>query len=110
MRQAVLRVGGLPPAPLDAAAAFHRHWLCRARTLLAQQQDVALLFAPAPHPHQAWRLAAVQELAREAAPLRVNAVAGEAGPESEELLAWLAEARAITGQVLLAAGNPAGEA
>lgn len=96
----VLRVEGLPAAPLDAAAAFHARWLARARAELAEGSDLALVFPPAAHSHTAWRLAAVQELAREAAPLRVNALVGDAGEALAAMLAWLAGAGAVTGQVL----------
>lgn len=96
----VLRVAGLPAAPLDAAAAFHARWLARARAELAQGCDLALVFPPAAHSHHGWRLAMVQELAREAAPLRVNALVGEAGGALAGMLGWLAGAGAVTGQVL----------
>ena len=105
MAQAVLRVEGLPDAPLDAAAAFHVDWLPRARAALAERLDLALTFAPADHEHRSWRLAAVQELAREAAPLRVNGVVGEGGPALPAMLDWLARAEAITGQLLTVDGN-----
>ena len=96
----VLRVEGLPAAPLDAAAAFHARWLARARAELADGCDLVLVFPPAAHPHDAWRLAAVQELAREAAPLRVNALVGDTGEAIAAMLDWLAGAGAVTGQVL----------
>ena len=101
MGQAVLRVEGLAESPLDASATFHAEWLPRARTAVAGGTDLALVFAPAGHPHQAWRVAAVQELAREAAPQRVNALSGEDDQRVEAMLDWLAGAAAITGQVLL---------
>lgn len=104
MAQQVLRVGDLPVAPLDAAAAFHALWLAQARALSAQH-DVALIFAPADHTHDAWRLASVQELAREAAPRRVNAVAGDEEPALAEVLDYLAGAPGITGQLLPVAGK-----
>jgi len=104
MGQAVLLVASLPPTPLDAAAAFHADHLPRARALLAQG-DLAIHFPPADHPHRAWRLAAVQELAREAAPHRVNGVEGDDDPATAATIAWLADAPAITGQLLGVDGN-----
>jgi len=105
MAQAVLRVEGLPDAPLDAAAAFHVDWLPRARAALGERLDLALTFAPAGHQHRGWRLAAVQELAREAAPLRVNGLVGEGGEALAAMLDWLSQAEAITGQLLTVDGK-----
>lgn len=105
MGQAVLPVASLPPAPLDAAAAFHADHLPRARTLLAKGGDLAIRFPPADHPHRAWRLAVVQELAREWAPQRVNGVEGDDDPATAATLAWLADAPAITGQLFRVDGN-----
>jgi len=106
MAQAVLRVEGLPEAPLDAAAVFHSDWLPRARAALAEGQNLALVFPMAGHEHRGWRLAAVQELAREAAPLRVNGVVGAEEAGLAEMLSWLEQAEAITGQLLTVDGNP----
>ena len=105
MAQAVLVTGALPAAPLDAAAAFHAADLRRARALLAGGGDLAIRFPPADHPHRAWRLAVVQELAREAAPRRVNGVEGNDDPATAATIAWLADAPAITGQLLAVDGN-----
>jgi hypothetical protein len=99
MTQAVLRVEGLPGAPLDAAASFHQGWLPRARETLSGA-DLLLVFAGADHTHRAWRLAAVQELAREAAPRRVNGVVGDDQAAIDEAAAWLAQAPGVTGQLL----------
>ena len=81
--------------------------LPRARAALAAGEDLALVFAPAPPSHHAWRLAAVQELAREATPRRVNGVAGIEGVALDETLDWLATAPGVTGQLLEVDGkNP----
>lgn len=100
MAQAVLRLDALPDGPLDAAAEFHETYLAQARAALKGADALALVFPAAPHPHRAWRLAAVQELAREAAPARVNGV--EAGREEAvaAVLAYLEGAPGITGQLL----------
>ena len=103
MGQAVLLVAGLPEGPLDAAAAFHREWLPKARMLLdsaAEDQELVLLFPAASYDHRGWRLAAVQDLAREAAPKRVNAIAGDDERAIAETVDWLANAPGITGQLL----------
>ncbi len=106
MAQAVLRVEPLPASSLDAAATFHADWLPRARALLrnpprpGEGEDLVLVFPPADYSHRAWRLAAVQDLAREAVPNRVNAVAGDNEQAIGETAAWLASAPGITGQLL----------
>ena len=100
MRQAALRVGGLPEGALDAAAAFHGEWLARARAALAASDALVLVFAAAPYDHRGWRLAAVQDLAREAAPKRVNGIAGDHERMRAKAAGWLAQAPGITGQLL----------
>ena len=103
MVQAVLRMDALPDSPLDAAAEFHEIYLAQARAALEGADALALVFPAAPHPHRAWRLAAVQELAREAAPARVNGVEGGGDGETAAVLSWLDGAPGITGQLLAAA-------
>lgn len=100
--QRVLRVTGLPASPLDAAAHFHAAWLPQARGLSA---DLVLVLPAAGHDHRTWRLAMVQELAREAAPYRVNAVAGDGEQTIADTVAWLAQAPGVTGQLLTVDGN-----
>ena len=93
-----LDISGLPDAPLDAAAAFYRDWMVRAAVLAGD--GLALVFPLADHTHRAWRLAAVQELARVAVPGRVNAVAGSSEPAIAAALRYLNEAPGLTGQYL----------
>ena len=95
-----VHVSTLPQAPLEAAAIFYRDYLPRCQDAAA---DLAIVLPPADHTHRAWRLAAVQELARAAAPLRVNAVSGEREAAIDEALAYLATAPGLTGQVLVLA-------
>ena len=59
-----------------------------------------MIFPPAPYDHRAWRVTAVQDLAREAAPKRVNAVVGEDESAIADALGWLEQAPGITGQLL----------
>jgi hypothetical protein len=106
MAQAVMRVEGLPETPLDAAAMFHARYLDQARAALDEADALALVFPLAGHEHLAWRVAAVQELAREAAPRRVNAVAGDDEAALATTLDWLAESPGITGQILAVDGKP----
>ncbi|MFC0682987.1 MULTISPECIES: Rossmann fold domain-containing protein [Novosphingobium] len=96
----ILRVGPLAVNPLDAAAQFHAEVLPAARAALQGGEELTLVFAPADHTHRGWRLAVVQELARDHAPLRVNALCG--GDEQAIVAAadWLGRAPGVTGQYL----------
>ena len=100
MGQAVLRVADLPEGALDAAAVFHAQWLGRARDALAGKDALVLIFASAAYDHRAWRAAAVQDLAREAAPARINGVVGNDESGIDEAVDWVAQAPGITGQLL----------
>jgi hypothetical protein len=107
--QAVIRVEGLPGAALDAAGVFHAEHLQRARAALAGKVDaLALVFPEAAYDHAPWRKAVVADLARAAAPKRVNAVAGSDLAAIEMTLEWLEEAEGITGQLLPVDGTGAG--
>jgi hypothetical protein len=63
-------------------------------------EDLVLIFPSAPYDHRAWRLAAIQDLARAAAPRRVNGIVGSDEGGIEQAIEWLAEAPGITGQLL----------
>ncbi|MWV28527.1 Rossmann fold domain-containing protein [Aurantiacibacter rhizosphaerae] len=93
----------LPDAALDAAAAFHARILPEARR--AAGNDMVLLFDPADHTHETWRRAAVEELAREAAPCRVNGVVGGGADGVTSLCEYLHNAPGVTGQVFAVDGN-----
>ena len=92
-----VRIEGLPEDPLAAAAQFHAAIL---PTLNEMAGDLLLVFPPADHVHRAWRLAAVQGLARAAVPRRINAVAASSTPGIDSALAFLAGAQGVTGQYL----------
>jgi hypothetical protein len=104
---ALLRITRLPAASLDAAAAFHAEWVARIPAALpnSTEECLTVVFPPADHSHRGWRLAAVQELAREFAPRRVNAVVcgDEAGLSAA--LALLEPCQGITGQLLALDGT-----
>jgi hypothetical protein len=96
-----LKVPSLPDLPSAAAAAFHLDVMPEAVALLSHgATDLTLQFAPADHAHTGWRLAAVQTLAREHAPARVNAVAGDDEATVAAALAYLEAADGVTGQYL----------
>ena len=100
MAQRVLRIEGLPEAALDAAAAFHAEWLPKAREVLGTVDQLVLSFPTESYDHRGWRLAAVQDLARAAAPKRVNGIVGDEETALDETVAWLATAPGVTGQLL----------
>ena len=70
---------------------------------------LTLVFPPADHSHRAWRLAAVQALAREHAPIRVNALASDSAKAIAAALAYLETAGGVTGQLLQLDDTGAGE-
>src|SRR5690606_27477847 len=98
------RLMELPEAPLDAASHFLSEHLPFVRDLLngdaADQmpglayevEALALVFPPGGKDQHGWRLAVVQELAREAAPLRVNGIAGDDDEAIDAAADWLAQA------------------
>lgn len=94
----VVRIEALPADPLDAAAAFHARWL---PALRSSDGDLLIVFPPAGHMHRLWRVAATQELAREAAPHRVNALAAADDEGIAAALVLLADCQGITGQYLV---------
>jgi hypothetical protein len=101
MRQ--LEAARLPGSPLDAAGAFMAFHLEAARAALAQSDCTALaiILAPAGRDHADWRRALARDLAREAAPKRVNVVAGAPGAARNDVLRFLADAPGVTGHYLL---------
>ena len=97
----MLRIEWLPEGALDAAAAFHADWLVRARDALANGcEALAIVVPPAPYDHSDWRRAAARDLARAAAPARVNIVAGDDDRAIGATIAFLESAPGITGQYL----------
>ena len=106
--QAVIEIEGLPHAALEAASVFHAEHLQHARAALAGKVDaLALVFPGATYDHAPWRRAVVADLARAAAPKRVNAVAGNDREAVDATLAWLEQAGGITGQLLAVDGTAA---
>lgn len=105
----LVRVGPLPESPLDAAGRFHAEVLPQIRDVAATSDHVTVAFGPADHTHRSWRLAAVQGLAREFAPVRINAIAaqGEAAILAAE--SYLARSPGVTGQYLILDADGAGD-
>jgi hypothetical protein len=101
--QRLIDAGQLPTGALDAAGAFAARHLAAARALLADPATTALaiILPPVPYDHRDWRQALARDLAREAAPKRVNVVAGVPGTAREDVLRFLADAPGVTGQYLV---------
>ena len=105
----LLRVGPLPDGALDAAAAFYADVLPKVRASLSAGPDhLVLVFDPGDHTHRAWRLAAVRELARQHAPVRINALESDEEAAIEAAATYCADAPGLTGQLLKLDGNGAG--
>lgn len=107
MADGVMVIAGLPDNPLDAAAEFFADHVPAIRDEMvgAGRSVLAIVFEPAGHDHRAWRLAAVQELAREMAPRRVNGIVGGDEDAIAEVADYLAAAPGVTGQLLVADGK-----
>jgi hypothetical protein len=92
----------LPDVPLDAAAQFYALVPgIRDDFKTHPQLTLTIVFDPAGHEHHAWRLAAIQALAREVAPAgRVNGLVGKNSDPVQQACEWLQKAPGITGQLL----------
>lgn len=108
----LVRVGPLPTAAIEAATLFHCEALPRVIEAIGKTDGelIVLVFGPADHTHRGWRLAAVQNLAREHAPLRVNGVSGTDEAAIAAAVRYLSAAPGVTGQYFVldpaGAGNP----
>lgn len=102
MADRVIRIQDLPDHPLDAAAGFYAEHAASIRSDLRGHPggNLMIVFESTGKQHRGWQLAAVQDLAREAAPSRVNAVVGSDAQGIAQTLAWLERAPGITGQLL----------
>ena len=96
---ASLRLGAQPDAALAAASEFHARILPQLNPP-PLGEDLVLIFPPADHTHRAWRLAAVQSLARAYAPRRVNGLVSDNEQAIAAAVAYLAGADGVTGQLL----------
>lgn len=96
----LLRLGPLSEDALEAAAYFHEHLLPSIEmTVLAGADPLTLVFLPAGQEHRAWRLAAVQGLARRFAPSRINALESDDRDAIASAQRWLDGAGGVTGQL-----------
>lgn len=98
---ASLRVGPLPDEALAASTAFYGEWLAQVREAIAHAPEhLTLIFPPADFTHRGWRLAAVQGLARESVPKRINALETDGDAAIHAALAYIALADGLTGHLL----------
>ena len=100
MSHRVIEVDGLPDEPLEAAGAFHSDWSAKVREALSKSACVTLVLSPGDESHRDWRVASVRDLARIAAPGRVNIVTRGSEESLRTALDYLANAPGITGQYL----------
>lgn len=99
--QRELEIAALPDAPIDAAQAFHRDFLPRAREMLDRGcESLVIVLPPAAAAHDDWRRAIARDLARAYAPRRVNCLGGGSADARKAMLAYLRAAPGITGQYL----------
>lgn len=87
-----------PDDALDAASAFHTEVLPRLRAL--PDAVITCVFPEAGHGHADWRRAAIQSLARELAPRRINGIASDDEAAIAAAEAYLGAADGVTGQYL----------
>jgi hypothetical protein len=103
----LVRVGVLADDALDAASAFHVEILPRLRAI--SDAAITCVFPPADHGHADWRRAAIQSLAREIAPRRINGIASDDEAAIAAAEAYLETADGVTGQYLPLDGEGAGK-
>ena len=98
---AAFEIQSLGSDPSAAAAQFYSQYLPLIEAQLAAVPGpLTILFPQVDYTHAAWRLAAVQALAREVAPQRVNAAAGDSHRARQAAVHYLEAAAGVTGQVL----------
>ena len=108
----ILHLGSFPAGAGEAAATFYRRDAITIGAELAQvPTSLTLIFPSAGVDHSAWRRAAVADLARAHAPIRINAIAGDDAAVIDAVCKWLEHSPGITGQVFgvdgHGGGNPA---
>ena len=105
--QIVLKVEGLAPNAIEAAAAFHARWMPQALGMLADAPALLLQLPAAPYDHDDWRRAAIRDLARRSTPHRANMIAGGDAAAIASAVRFLENAPGVTGQLLKLAGTSA---
>lgn len=98
--QDALHINTLPDNALDAASEFTLHWLPRIRESIESKQSLVIIVPAAASDHTDWRRAAVRDLARAYAPVRVNMISGGIAEAQAATLNYLDGAGGVTGQYL----------
>ena len=98
--QRISRSRGLPEARSMRPGGFPRRIPARGATALIAGSDIGAGLSPQPIIPMGWRRAAIQELAREAAPCRVNAVQATTDGRWRGAGDYLERAPGMTGQLL----------
>ena len=112
MRTLDYRAIDWPADPVEAAELFYRDKAREVLEMLGPHSDLdaldaaVIIFPHADRTHCAWRLAVIQNLARRAAPRRVNGVVGLDDKAIDSTIAYLASAPGVTGQLLEVDGIP----
>ena len=106
MEQAVYRIGALPEAALEASAVFYAQHL-PAIALQARESagSLVVIFPAAAYDHRTWRRAAIADLARAYAPVRIIGLAEGTSSEEARILDYLARAPGVTGQMFNACND-----
>lgn len=100
----IIKVAELSDHPIDAAAYFHDVYAPKVRAM-AVDGDVTVVFVPADFTHARWREGVIRELAREAVPMRVNAIVADDAKAMAKTLDFLKSADGVTGQVFRTDSN-----
>jgi hypothetical protein len=102
-------IESLPASPLAAAKSFHAtHLDAIEATVGLSEGSLIIIFPAADQDHRGWRLAAIQDLARANAPIRVNAVESGHGPALLAACDYIENAPGLTGQLLRLDGSGLG--
>ncbi|MEP0392130.1 MAG: Rossmann fold domain-containing protein [Erythrobacter sp.] len=96
MALAQYQVSELPESPLEASAAFFAEHLDAARSV-ACGGDLLIILPTAGPDHADWRQAVARDMARDAAPSRVNVIGAGDQAQKETLIRYLADAKGVTG-------------
>lgn len=92
--------------PVAEAAEFYRSHIAPIQQLAEEHDCVTVIFGGSDKARTVWRRAAIESLAREQAPKRINGISGGQQDRIMATSRYLASAHGITGQVLLLSDSP----
>ncbi|KEO90814.1 hypothetical protein EH31_07185 [Erythrobacter longus] len=96
MTLAQYHVSDLPEGPLQASAVFFAGHLDAVREAMGKG-DLVIVLPPAGPDHTDWRQSLARDLARDAAPTRVNVIGAGDETQCRALIGYLAGAKGVTG-------------